>query len=131
MRKKKLIKKMFEEFERRYEPIVQTIYKCDAQQIMLLQKVERVLDPFKLFVKKVEFQQITDRNREYTAEVESKISNEWYNHVGLVQKLNHHFGDLIEINKNDIKKIKEVLKTEEESNKDEYYQTGTGIWRKK
>ena len=103
-----------EEFERRYEPIVQMIYKCDMQQIMLLQKVERILDPFKLFVEKTEFQQITDRNREYTAEVEHKVSHEFYNNVGLKKVLRYEFGDLIHKNREEIIKILEILKEREE-----------------
>lgn len=131
MRKKKLIKRMFEEFDRRYEAVTQMIYKCDVDNLMLLQKVERVLDPFKLFIKKIDYEQEIMRLRGYIGEVESKISNKWYNHVGLIEKLRHHFSDPIKHNKEDIERIKEILKDKEDVPKEEYDQTGTGIWRKK
>ena len=109
MRKKKLIKEMFKEFERRYEPVVQLINKCDMQQIMLLQKVERVLDPFNHFVKKIDFEQETERLREYTEEVEHKVSHEFYNNVGLKKALRFEFADLINQNRTDINKILDSL----------------------
>lgn len=99
-----------EEFDQRYTYITDLIYKCDAQQAMLLQKIERVLHPYDNFMGKTEIIQNFERLREYTAEVEHKISNEWYNNVGLKKILRREFADLISQNRKDIEKILETLK---------------------
>lgn len=118
---------MFKEFDRRYETVTDMVYKCDIQQNMLLQKIEKVLHPFNKFMEKREVIQNFERLREYVAEVESKVSFEYYNHVGLLKKLKHDFIKPINDNRDEILKILEILKEREE----EYDSSGSGIWRKK
>lgn len=113
MRKKKLIEKLikrtFEEFDRRYQHLTDLINKYEVQVLMLTQKVERVLNPYDKFMTVTNFEQEMMQLRGYIQEVESKISNKWYNHVGLVEKLDHYFSEPISNNRKDIEKILERL----------------------
>ena len=103
MRKKKLLKKMFAEFDSRYQHLTDLINKYEVQVLMLTQKVERVLNPYNKFMTVTNFEQEKMQLRGYIREIESKISNKWYNHIGLVAKLDHYFSE-------PINKIGKILK---------------------
>ena len=109
---KKNKKNKISQIELKIEAITSMVNKLDLHVIMLAQKLATVLVPFDKFVEYTEFIQTCEKLREYTAEVEHKLSFEFYNMIGLKKILRVEFADLINKNREDITKILEYLKND-------------------
>ena len=80
--------------------------------IYLEEQLKQAINMVGKVIKKHEFDTEILRIMSWLGELEAKISNNWYTHIGLYQKIRKEIADQITQNMNDILKIKEVLQNE-------------------